>query len=365
MAIDQIEIRCPDDWHLHLRDGEILNSVARESSAVFARAIVMPNLVPPILNCRDAEAYRRRILDAVPTGNEFTPLMTLFLTEDTSPGEIERGYRDGLITAVKLYPANATTNSANGVKQIERAYPVLDKLAQLGIPLLVHGEVAEPEVDIFDREAVFIDRILKPVRNRFPELRIVLEHVTTSQGVDYVASTEGSVAATITVHHLILNRNSLLAGGIRPHFYCLPVVKRERHRLALRAAATSGNPRFFLGTDSAPHSVAAKESDCGCAGIFTAPNALAWLAQVFEEENALNRLEGFASISGAEFYGFRPNESRVCLARHKVPVKYSKRLRTGGAEIEVFDPGVPLYWTVESRSNGHVVRPEIRDTENG
>ena len=265
------------------------------ASRHFARAIVMPNLVPPVATAADARAYRERILAALPSGQDFTPLMTLYLTEATDPDDVAAAAEEGLVAAVKLYPAGATTNSASGVRTIAKVMPVLERMAEIGLPLCVHGEVTDPDVDIFDREAVFLDRVLAPLCAALPELRIVLEHVTTANGVQFVQEPR-NVGATLTVHHLILNRNHLLVGGVRPHFYCLPVVKRERHRLALVAAATGGDARFFLGTDSAPHAQGAKEAACGCAGVFTAPVALAWIAQVFEEEGALDRLEGFASL---------------------------------------------------------------------
>jgi dihydroorotase len=308
----------------------------------FARAIVMPNLVPPVVTAADARAYRARILAALPAGQGFEPLMTLYLTESTDPDDVAAAAAEGLVTAVKLYPAGATTNSDSGVRDIGRVMPVLERMAAIGLPLCVHGEVTDPEVDIFDREAVFLERVLEPLRRRLPELRVVLEHVTTAEGVEFVAA-EG-IAGTITVHHLILNRNHLLAGGHRPHFYCLPVVKRERHRQVLRRAATGGDPHFFLGTDSAPHPVAAKEAATGCAGVFSAPVALPWLAQVFDEEGALDRLEGFASLHGPAFYRLPPNPGRITLERTEAPPP--GRVETGAGPVQVFDPGVPLAWRV-------------------
>jgi dihydroorotase len=312
----------------------------------FARAIVMPNLVPPVVTRGDAAAYRDRIRAALPPGQRFQPLMTLYLTEATDPADVETGAGEGLVTAVKLYPAGATTNSDSGVRRIERVMPVLERMAAIGLPLCVHGEVTEPEVDIFDREAVFIDRVLDPLRRRLPELRVVLEHVTTTEGVEYIAGSDRNLAGTLTVHHLILNRNHMLAGGIRPHYYCLPIVKREAHRLALRRAAVSGDTRFFLGTDSAPHADGAKQSACGCAGVFSAPVALAWLAQVFEEEDALDRLEGFASLHGPAWYGLAPNEARIALERREAPRDVAPRIETGDGPVTVFDPGFPLHWSV-------------------
>ncbi len=337
-------IRRPDDWHLHLRDGAMLEGVL-PASRHFARAIVMPNLVPPVATAADARAYRDRILAALPKGQDFEPLMTLYLTETTDPADVAAAAAEGLVRAVKLYPAGATTNSASGVRDVERVMPVLERMADIGLPLCVHGEVTDPAVDIFDREAVFLDRVLEPLRRRLPELRVVLEHVTTANGVEYVLGAE-NMGATLTVHHLILNRNHLLVGGIRPHFYCLPIVKRERHRLALRAAATGGDPRFFLGTDSAPHARDTKEAACGCAGVFTAPVAMGWLAQVFEEEGALDRLEGFASLHGPGFYGLPPNEGTIVLERSDEAVAVAPLVETGAGPVVVFDPGAPLHWRV-------------------
>ncbi len=340
-----LTLRRPDDWHLHLRDGAMLSAVLPETTRHFARAIVMPNLVPPVVTSGDARAYRERILAALPEGADFTPLMTLYLTENTDPEDVAAAHAAGLITAVKLYPAGATTNSASGVRDFDAVRGVLDRMAQIGLPLCVHGEVTDPAIDIFDREAVFIDRVLDPIRRATPGLRVVMEHITTSQGVDYVRSYDQDLAATITTHHLVINRNHILAGGIRPHYYCLPVAKREEHRLALRAAATGGDRRFFLGTDSAPHTDPLKESACGCAGCFTAPNTLSILAQVFEDEGALDRLEGFTSLHGPAFYGLPPNETRITLTRG-APVNYPARIETGDGPVTVFDPGFPLHWHV-------------------
>ena len=319
--VETISLRRPDDWHVHLRDGAMLAAVVPFTARQFARAIVMPNLVPPVTTTASAHAYRERILAALTEDNAFTPLMTCYLTDTTDPQELARGWEEGIFAAVKLYPAHATTNSASGVTDYGRVMPVLEHMAELGMPLLVHGEATEPEVDVFDREAVFIERVLDPLRHRLPELRIVLEHITTQEAVDYVGSAGPNLAATITAHHLVINRNAIFAGGIRPHLYCLPIAKREKHRQALRRAATSGNPGFFLGTDSAPHTVAAKETACGCAGVFTAPCALEIYAEVFEEEDALDRLEGFAALNGPAFYRLPVNGTLVTLRRepHRVP----------------------------------------------
>src|SRR6516225_3167409 len=309
--IDSLTLHRPDDWHVHLRDGAMLAAVVPYTAHQFARAIVMPNLAPPVTTVAAARAYRERIVGALPTGSDFAPLMTCYLTDATDPQEVARGYEEGVFAAVKLYPARATTNSALRVTDYDRVSPVLERMAGSGMPLLIHGEVTDPDVDVFDREAVFIDRVLVPLRRRLPELRIVLEHITTEEAVDYVRSGGANLAATITAHHLVINRNAIFTGGIRPHLYCLPIAKREKHRLALRRAATSGNNKFFLGTDSAPHAVPTKETACGCAGIFTAPCAFEIYAEVFEEEDALDRLEAFASLNGPRFYRVPANDARV------------------------------------------------------
>jgi len=342
---ESLTLRRPDDWHLHLRDGAMLAAILPESARHFARAIIMPNLVPPVVTSDDARAYRDRIMAALPEGMDFTPLMTLYLTEETDADDVAAAHAEGLITAVKLYPAGATTNSASGVRDFDRVRGVLDRMAEIGLPLCVHGEVTDPQIDIFDREAVFIDRVLDPIRRATPGLRVVMEHVTTSDAVAYVTSQDRDLAATITTHHLVINRNHILAGGIRPHYYCLPVAKREEHRLALRKAATSGDARFFLGTDSAPHTDPLKESACGCAGCFTAINTLSILAHVFEEEGALGRLESFTSLHGPAFYGLPPNEALITLTRGD-PVTYPPKIDTDDGPVTVFDPGFPLHWRV-------------------
>ena len=342
-----LTIRRPDDWHLHLRDGAMLRAVLPETTRHFARAIIMPNLVPPVVTSQDAQSYRARILAALPEGADFTPLMTLYLTEDTDPADLAAAHAAGLVTAVKLYPAGATTNSASGVADFDRVRPVLEKMAEIGCPLCVHGEVTDPEVDIFDREAVFIERVLDPIRRATPGLRVVMEHITTSQGVDYVLAGGSDLGATITTHHLMNNRNHILLGGIRPHYYCLPVAKRESHRLALRRAATSGHSGFFLGTDSAPHTDPLKENACGCAGCFTAPNTMALLAHVFEEEAALEHLEAFASLNGPAFYGLKPNDTRLTLTRSDQPVQFAEKIHSDDGPVTVFDPGVPVHWSAD------------------
>jgi dihydroorotase len=313
-----ITIRRPDDWHVHLRDGEMLRTVAPYTARQFARAIVMPNLVPPITSVEAAAAYRDRIVAAA--GADFTPLMTCYLTDQADPDELARGYADGVWVAAKLYPAGATTNSASGVTDIRNIYPALERMQKIGMVLCVHGEVTDPEIDVFDREAMFIERILSKVVEAFPALKIVFEHITTSEAVDFVLEAGPNIAATVTPQHLIINRNALFAGGLRPHSYCLPVAKREEHRLAVRKAATSGSPKFFLGTDSAPHAREAKQSACGCAGIFNAPFALESYASVFDEEGALDRFEAFAAVNGARFYGLPLNEGSITLERAKVEV---------------------------------------------
>lgn len=337
----------PDDWHLHLRDGAMLAAVAPHSAS-FGRAIIMPNLVPPVVTGAQAAAYRDRIRAALPAGAALDPQMTLYLTDTTDPADVVASHRAGIIRAVKLYPAGATTNSASGVTDMDRVRPVLEAMAEAGIPLCVHGEVTDPAVDIFDREAVFIDRVLDPARRAVPRLRVVMEHVTTAEGVAYARAGGPDLGATITTHHLVINRNAILAGGIRPHYYCLPVAKREKHRLALREAATSGEACFFLGTDSAPHADRAKLQPCGCAGCFTAPNTMAILAQVFEDEGALDRLEAFTSRNGATFYGLPVNADRIRLTRQDTPVEMPAQITAGDETVTVFDPGFPLYWHVEA-----------------
>jgi len=361
-----LRLRRPDDWHLHLRDGAMLAAVVGSSARQFGRALIMPNLVPPVVTGADAEAYRARILAALATGDgtrgggadgagregarrdvtAFTPLMTLYLTETTDPADVVAAAAAGTVLAVKLYPAGATTNSASGVTDIARVMPVLEGMAEHGVPLCVHGEVTDPDVDIFDREARFLERVLEPLRRRLPELRVTLEHVTTADGVAAIRESDANLAGSITPHHLMINRNHLLVGGVRPHYYCLPIVKRERHRVALVEAATSGDARFFLGTDSAPHPRGAKESDCGCAGVFNAGNALACLAEVFEEAGALARLEAFASLNGPAWYGLAPNADSVTLERGDQPVPPDPSVTVGDDTVVPFDPGRPLHWRV-------------------
>ncbi|MCY0093353.1 dihydroorotase [Hoeflea ulvae] len=344
--MDEITIPRPDDWHLHLRDGAMMEGVLPYSARDFARAIIMPNLMPPVVTSADAQAYRDRILAALPKGMDFTPLMTLYLTEGTDAADVASAHASGLVTAVKLYPAGATTNSSSGVRDLDKVMPVLEKMAEIGMPLCIHGEVTDPSVDIFDREAVFIETVLDPLRRRLPGLKITLEHVTTSNGVDYVMAADANLAASITTHHLMINRNAILAGGIKPHYYCLPVAKRESHRLALRKAATSGDKRFFLGTDSAPHVDPLKECACGCAGIFTSINTLSCLAHVFEEDNALDKLAAFASLNGPVWYCLPVNQEMVRLVRRAAPVVWPDKIETGDGPVTVFDPLLPIHWEV-------------------
>jgi len=339
---DHLIIRQPDDWHVHLRDGNLLDMVVPYTARQFARAIIMPNLSPPVTTAALAEAYRARIQAAVPEGLDFTALMTCYLTDTIEAAEVERGFVSGVFTACKLYPANATTNSSHGVTNIKYIYPVLEAMQRLGMPLLVHGEVTDSEVDIFDREAVFIERTLSKLVADFPALKIVFEHITTSEAVAFVEESAPNVAATITPHHLEYNRNVMFEGGIRPHFYCLPVIKRENHRLALRVAATSGSAKFFLGTDSAPHTRDKKETACGCAGIFNAPYALESYAKTFEEEGALHKLEAFASVYGPNFYGLPLNAGQVILERKDtvIPALQSE----ADNQIIAFHAGDTLPW---------------------
>ncbi len=338
----RLVIRRPDDWHVHLRDGDILAAVAGYTARVFARAIVMPNLVPPVTDVAAAEAYRNRILAAVPEHRGFTPLMTCYLTDHADPAGIARGFEAGVFAACKLYPAHATTNAAFGVTDVRTLHPALEAMQRIGMPLLVHGEVTDPEVDVFDREAVFIERVLAPLLGDFPALKVVFEHITTAEAVAFVEGSGPNLAATVTPQHLVINRNAMFEGGLRPQFSCLPVAKRERHRREVRRAAVSGSAKFFLGTDSAPHAVERKEAACGCAGIFNAPFALETYAQVFEEEGALDRLEAFASENGAKFYGLPLNEDRVVLER--TPIEVPESLPAAGSRIVPFMAGKTLRW---------------------
>ena len=339
-----LTIARPDDWHVHLRDGAVMAGVAAYTARQFARAIVMPNLSPPITTAAAAAAYRTRIVAALPPGSDFTPLMTCFLTDGIDPDELERGFAAGVFTAAKFYPAHATTGSAHGVTDVAHIRPALERMQRLGMPLLVHGEVTDPAVDIFDREAVFIDRVLAPLVREMPALKVVFEHITTAEAAQFVAQAPATVAATITPQHLHINRNAMFEGGLRPHAYCLPVAKREAHRLAVRKAATSASTKFFLGTDSAPHAVSAKEAACGCAGIFNAAYALESYVTVFDEENALDRFEGFASRNGPAFYGLPVNSGTITLERRAVLVP--PQIDANGTAIVLFHAGETLGWSL-------------------
>ena len=342
---DTLTIRRPDDWHVHVRDGAMLEGVVPYTARQFARAIIMPNLTPPVMTVADGIAYRDRILAAVPEGTDFTPLMVAYLTDTSDADEIARGHQQGLFTACKLYPAHATTNSAHGVTDIAKIMPVLERMQAIGMPLLIHGEVTDADIDIFDREAVFIERTLAPLVKQLPALKIVFEHITTAEAAQFVADAPANIGATITPQHIRINRNAMLVGGIRPHAYCLPVAKREQHRVAVRQAAMSGSPKFFLGTDSAPHAVEAKESACGCAGIFNAPFALESYVAAFDEDGALDKFEGFASLHGPQFYGLPVNEAQITLERGETVVP--ERIASGGTELVPFHAGETLGWRIQ------------------
>ena len=346
MATDRLTLVRPDDWHLHLRDGAALQAVLPDTARRFGRAIVMPNLAPPVRTVAEAAAYRARILAALPAGLAFEPLMTLYLTEATPPSEIEAARSSRFVHAVKYYPAGATTNSQSGVTDLSRCEAVFAAMQAAGMPLLLHGEVTDPDVDVFDREAVFIERHLLRLADAFPGLKLVLEHVTTAQGVQFVRGARAGVAATLTAHHLLLNRNAIFRGGLRPHAYCLPVLKREVHRAALLEAATSGDPRFFLGTDSAPHPRSAKESDCGCAGIYTSHGGIELYAEAFDAVGALDRLEGFASFHGADFYGLPRNTQKLTLLRQ--PTAVPAQLPLGDAQLVPMRAGESLAWSLSA-----------------
>ena len=342
--MQQLTLTRPDDWHLHLRDGALMRSVAQDSARQFARAIVMPNLRPPITTTEQALAYRQRILGALPAGSKFQPLMTLYLTDNTSAEEIRKAKTGGIVHAVKLYPAGATTNSDAGVTDIRKAYSALEEMQRCGMPLLVHGEATDKSVDVFDRESIFIDRTLIPLLKDFPQLRVVFEHITTNDAVQFVKSAPEHIAATITAHHLLYNRNAMFSGGMRPHYYCLPVLKREEHREALGKAAVSGNPKFFLGTDSAPHEKHLKESACGCAGIYTAHAAIELYAEVFERLNALDKLEGFASFYGADFYRLPRNTGKISL--HKESWQVPDSIAFGEHRLVPLRAGEQITWKI-------------------
>jgi dihydroorotase len=351
--MDQITIRRPDDWHVHFRSGAMLKTVVPFTARQFGRAIVMPNLVPPVTTAAMAAAYREEISAAVPAGVTFTPLMTCYLTDDTDPSDLVAGHREGIFTAAKLYPAHATTNSQHGVTDIGKIHRVLGAMEEQGIPLLTHGEVTDAAIDVFDREKVFIERILQPVLETFPGLKVVMEHITTSHGAEIVRRNKARMGATITPQHLLFNRNALFQGGLRPHMYCLPILKREEHRRALRAAATGGETYFFLGTDTAPHLRHLKEADCGCAGVFSAPVAIQAYLHVFSEENALDKLEGFASLHGPAFYGLAPNEARVTFVRKPADVPGQFAVSEEGELICLFGGG-QVDWSAAREDKGSV-----------
>lgn len=348
LALQQLTLILPDDWHLHLRDGSVLSRTVTDTAKQFGRAIIMPNLHPPVTTTQMARAYYQRIVAALPQGNNFQPLMTLYLTDNTRPDEIARAIDSGIVKAVKLYPAGATTNSDAGVTDLKKCAKVLDKLQQLGMPLLIHGEVTASDIDIFDREKRFIDQHLIPLNAAYPDLKVVLEHITTAEATYYVAESTPNIAATITPHHLLFNRNHLLAGGIRPHYYCLPILKRNTHQQALIQAAISGNPKFFLGTDSAPHTQNRKESSCGCAGIYSAHAAIELYAEVFEQAGALDKLEGFASFYGADFYGLPRNQQTLTLQKQDWQVPDT--LDFGDNQVIPLRAGEWIHWEIVSRS---------------
>jgi len=341
-----IEIIKPDDWHVHFRDKEILKAVVPETTRHFKRAIVMPNLVPPILNGYEALEYKKRIKAAIPNSDTFIPLMTLYLTEETNKNDLEKAYKEGFVFAAKLYPAGATTNSDSGVKHIKNVMPLLETMSKIGMPLLIHGEVTNKDVDIFDREKVFIETTLDFICKQLPDLKITLEHITTTDATVYIKSANNNLAATITPHHLAMNRNAIFQGGIKPHYFCLPILKREAHRKSLLEAATSGNPKFFLGTDTAPHLIDDKESECGCAGIFNSTYCISVLAELFDQKNSLSMLEAFTSINGAKHYKIELNKEKLKISKRKSPVNLLEFLNSHNQRIKIFHPDFPVYWEV-------------------
>ena len=344
--MEEIEIIKPDDWHVHFRDGKILEAVVPETTRHFARAIIMPNLVPPILKGMDAVKYKKRIENAIPVNHRFLPLMTIYLTETTNKDDVREAYENGQVFAAKLYPAGATTNSDSGVKNLKKIMPVLEIMTEIGMPLLIHGEVTDREVDIFDREKVFIDQKLDFICKELPELKITLEHITTKEATMYVNEGNKNLVATITPHHLVLNRNAIFVGGIRPHNYCLPILKREIHRKALVGAAVSGNPKFFLGTDTAPHFKSDKESECGCAGVFNSPYCISILTQLFDNENTIHTLENFISRNGAKHYGLKPNLEKIKLIKSNEPIILKETLSVNKQRIIIFNPKFHIFWKV-------------------
>ncbi len=345
--MQQIEIIKPDDWHVHFRDDKVLKAVVPQTTKHFARSIVMPNLIPPILNSKDATQYKERIKQAIPKNDNFKPFMTIYLTEKTNKDDLKDSYKKNLVFAVKLYPAGSTTNSESGVQDIKKVMPILEKMAEIGMPLLIHGEVNDKEVDIFDREKIFIDEKLSFICKELPELKITLEHITTKEATEYVRENNRNLAASITPHHLALNRNAIFVGGIRPHNFCLPVLKREEHRKALIEVATSGNKKFFLGTDTAPHLKKEKESECGCAGVFNATYCMSILAQIFDQTNSLINLEKFTSLNGCNHYGLNQNTTTIKLVKRKNPINFKKDIKIGDESIVIFKPDFPVYWEVK------------------
>ena len=344
--MEEIEIVKPDDWHVHFRDNEILKAVVPETTRHFARSIVMPNLVPPILNAKQAIEYKQKIEKAIPSTDNFEPLMTIYLTEETNKKELKQAFKDKAFFAVKLYPAGATTNSDSGVKNITKIMPILEMMAEVGMPLLIHGEVTNPEIDIFDREKVFLDKNLDFICKELPELKITLEHITTKEATEYVKEGNKNLAASITPHHLTLNRNAIFVGGIRPHNYCLPILKRETHRTALLKSALSGNPKFFLGTDTAPHLTKDKESACGCAGVFNATYCIQILTQLFDNENSLHKLEKFTSINGAYHYNLKPNKDTILMSKSSEELNFREYLYLKKQKVKVFKPDFPVFWKI-------------------
>ena len=344
--MEEIEIIKPDDWHVHFRDNEILKAVVPETTRHFARSIVMPNLIPPILNAKQAIEYKKRIEKAIPLTDNFEPLMTIYLTEETNKDELKSAYENAAVFAVKLYPAGATTNSESGVKDIKKVMPILEMMSEIGMPLLIHGEVTDPNIDIFDREKAFIDQKLDFICKKLPELKVTLEHITTKEATKYVQESNKNLVASITPHHLALNRNALFVGGIKPHNYCLPILKRETHRKALIKAATSGNRKFFLGTDTAPHLIKDKESTCGCAGVFNATYCLPILAQIFDNENNLHNLEKFTSINGAYHYNVQTNKDTILMSKSSEELNFREYLYLEKQKVKIFKPDFPVFWTI-------------------
>ena len=344
--MEEIEIVKPEDWHVQFRDNEILKAVVPETTRHFARSIVMPNLVSPILNAKQAVEYKKRIKKAIPSADNFEPLMTIYLTEETNKKELKQAFKDKAVFAVKLYPAGATTNSDSGVKNITKIMPILEMMAEVGMPLLIHGEVTNPEIDIFDREKVFLDKNLDFICKELPELKITLEHITTKEATEYVKEGNKNLAASITPHHLTLNRNAIFVGGIRPHNYCLPILKRETHRTALLKSALSGNPKFFLGTDTAPHLTKDKESACGCAGVFNATYCIQILTQLFDNEDSLHNLEKFTSINGANHYNLKTNKDTILMSKSSEKLNFNEYLFLDKQKIKIFEPDFPIFWRI-------------------